>query len=116
MAKKNYDVAVRKIGKAIVRAGGFRHKAVLSKTGVCTVAAESSEEAMALVNTLPAPELDCVIIWNSNGPALIDAWCLDESFAPVYSMKELQGFDLSSIEIDWGDGITATDAEIKLDT
>lgn len=58
MAKKNYDVTVQKTGMAIIKAGGFRHKVTFSKAGMCIVAAESSEEAMTLVNRLPAPELD----------------------------------------------------------
>lgn len=115
IAKKNYDVTVQKIGTAIIRKGGFRHKATFSKEGMCTVAAESPEEAMMLINRLPALELDCMIQWTIDSTELVEAYCIDESFAPVDSMKALKNIDLGSVEIDWDGGITAVGVDTELD-
>lgn len=113
MAKRNYDVTVQRVGSCKMEIKGIPFELTLAMTGMCTVAAESSEEAMKTVNELPESELAGMIIWYDDDAEITDVNCLDETIdEDVTDMVD--DVDLSSANINWCN-IEATDADEEMD-
>ena len=110
MAKRNYDVTVQRVGSCKMEIKGIPFELTLAMTGMCTVAAESSEDAMKTVNKLPESELDGMIIWDDDGSEITDVNCLTDD--DVTDMVD--DVDLSSANINWCN-IEATDADEEID-
>lgn len=110
MAKRNYDVTVQRVGSCKMEIKGIPFELTLAMTGMCTVAAESSEDAMKIVNELPESELDGMIIWCDDDAEITDVNCLTDD--DVTDM--LDDVDLSSANINWCN-IEATDADEEID-